>query len=222
MAETEIRTPTLVRNRKVRPSKESTSHPALVESHDNAAESGKQILAKLNALLKATKTLQSWIEDIEAVTGHLMNRLTPIETALLPTPDHGIGGGYDFPILPLKEIPKPVPAEEYSMGHDLVATSYLMARAACGKRWPDTYAAWVGSGTLGVSCYPGHCANHSEARDRAVVKADGLELDGPAEILVVGPWRGDPNRVPTGAVVAVRWSASMYEIQDPYTASDDE
>jgi hypothetical protein len=206
------------RKGQTQPVEANRSRLTTVQPHDKPVAADKQTLTKLNALLQSTKIMQSGIEAIEASAGSMHGRLANIEAGL-PAPDHGISGGYDFPPLSLKMVPKVIPTQEYLTAHDLLARSYFASLAAASRVRPsDVYAAFVGSGALYMVSYFHHCANHSEARDQAITKAEGIEYGNPAEILVIGPWQGDPNLAPVGAIIAVRWSTSMYEVEDPYTA----
>lgn len=189
---------------------------------DHTAATNKKILTTLNALLRSAKKAQSWIEDIEALGGHLHDKLTEIK-GMLPTPDHGIAGGYEFPPLALKDIPNVTPTQEHAMAHDVLARSSFAAVTMGFGTWPsDQYAAFVGSGRRFVTTFVEKCANHSEARDQALAKAEGVERDNPADILVIGPWHGTPDRAQEGTIVAVHWTTSMYELENPYATPEEE
>jgi hypothetical protein len=201
--------------------KARSPRPLTVEPHDRTSATDKQTLTKLNALLKATKTLQSWSEDIEASVGRLHDRLTNIETALLAI-DYRTASGYDCPPSPVKVVPRVIPTVEHVKPHDLLARQYLLGRAAASSVWPDNvYAAWVSSGGRYAVSYFDHCMDHAEARSRALAKAGGAENEN-SDILVIGPWHGDTTLAPAGAVMAVRWSTSMYEVEDPFKFSQQE
>lgn len=137
--------------------------------------------------------------------------------------DQGIAGGWGCPPLGLTVIPATPMGDSARMQHDLLARGYFASRAACPNVcFINTYAVWVGSGDSCLNFYLGDCEDHTRARVQALARANELELETPAAVLVVGPWHGDPKQAPVGAVVAVRWTPSMYRIADPYQGAPEE
>ena len=193
--------------------------------NQEAAESGNltnkaaklslvELFANLTAITAASPDANAYLKELALrfIWKGIENNDSTVDGS-----DLGIGGGkWDCP--PLVVIPLAVPKATCpaAVSHDLLAKSYVAARAKSDKSFDRTYAVWLGIGGDCFCKFYHDCDNHAMAKSRALADAYSLETRALADVLVIGPWRGDVDVAPQGTLVAAGSTSYLFEVEDPY------
>jgi hypothetical protein len=197
--------------------KSSINHEA-AKSGDLTKKAARLSLVELFANLKAITAASP---DADAYLQQLAIRFLwngfEKNDSVMESNDLGIGGGkWDYPPLLVAPLATPAATCPAVVSHDLLAKSYVAARAKSNESFDRTYAVWLGSGADCFCKFYHDCDNHAVAKNRALAEAPSLDTRALAEFLVIGPWRGDVKVAPQGTLVAAGSIPYLFEVEDPY------
>jgi hypothetical protein len=202
-------------------------------AHKRHKSSDGQVTAQPRKTAKAAEavTIEKIFTEAERLKGespeayaHLQEILTRVfwnclekSDSWTETNDRGISGGaWDSPPLLVGPLVHSTPKGASLAAHDLLAKTYVVAKARSTESFDRTYAVWLGSGMDCVVRFVYDCDNHAIAKTRAMVYASSLQWQMLADVLVIGPWRGDPKIAPPGTLVAACSPENLFEVEDPY------
>jgi hypothetical protein len=96
----------------------------------------------------------------------------------------------------LPPLAAPAATRPAVVSHELLAKSYVAARARTNQSFDRTYAVWLGSGADCFCKFYDDCDNHPMAKNRTLADASCLQTGALADVLVIGPWRGGVKVAP--------------------------
>jgi hypothetical protein len=193
--------------------------------NQEAAESGEltskatelsvvELFANLKAITAASPDANAYLKEL--AIRFIWNSVEENDS-VMESSDLGIGGGrWDRPPLLVVPIAAPAATCPAVVSHDLLAKSYVAARAKANDSFDRTYAVWLGSGADCFCKFYHDCDNHAVAKNRALADAACLETRALADVLIIGPWQGDVKVAPQGTLVAAGQIPYLFEVEDPY------